>query len=330
MEQRPDQTTDTMPIVPLVIFFGVMAAILALLLASQPATPRPAAVAVAPTIEATVEVTAEATPEATGEATAEAAAVAWNLDPQAVAAGDTVYHTVCMACHGFNGEGIQGLGKALVGSDFVNSLSDEALAAFIIQGRDVSDPLNTTGVMMPPRGGNPALSDQDVMHTVAYIRSLNVAAGYGPVSAGAAPADGAAAQPTAAPDGEATAEATAAPQVAAVPTTGVPEVVGGIAPEVGQGELNLTAMTGQQAYLWACSLCHGVDGNPVPPLATKPLADSELVQAHDDASLLELLTRPQPPANPEEGFPHPYRGGYPPLTDDQLREVIAFVYTLAQ
>lgn len=304
-----------MPIVPLVIFFGVMAAILALLLASQPAAPRPATVAGAPTVEATVEATAEATSDVTASG-----AITWNLDPQAVSAGDMVYHSLCMACHGFNGEGIQGLGKSLVGSEFVNSLSDEELTAFIIKGRDVSDPLNTTGIIMPPRGGNPALSDQDVAHSVAYIRSLNVAAGFEPVSASAA------SQPTTAP----AAQATVAPQLTPSPTAGVPEVVGGIAPEIGQGELNLTAMNSQQAYLWACASCHGTDGNPVAPLATKSLAESQLVQARDDAGLLEFLARAQPPMNPEEGFPHPYRGGYPPLSDEQLREVIAYIYTLAQ
>jgi hypothetical protein len=48
MEQRPDQSAETMPIVPLIIFFGVMAVLLVVLLASQPAR-RPPAVAGQPT-----------------------------------------------------------------------------------------------------------------------------------------------------------------------------------------------------------------------------------------------------------------------------------------
>ena len=79
----------------------------------------------------------------------------------------------CFACHGFDAKGIPGLGKTLVGSTFVNSESDEQLVAFLNKGRDVTDPLNTTGVLMPAKGGNPSLTDEDLMHVIAYIRSLN-------------------------------------------------------------------------------------------------------------------------------------------------------------
>ena len=39
-------------------------------------------------------------------------------------------------------------------------------------GRPAGDPLNDTGVDMPPRGGNPSLSDEDLAHIVAYLRTL--------------------------------------------------------------------------------------------------------------------------------------------------------------
>jgi disulfide bond formation protein DsbB len=45
--------------------------------------------------------------------------------------------------------------------------------AFIKTGRPASDPLNTTGVDMPPKGGNPALSDQDLADIIAFIRSIH-------------------------------------------------------------------------------------------------------------------------------------------------------------
>ncbi len=78
----------------------------------------------------------------------------------------------CSACHGADAKGITGLGKDLVGSEFVNSQSDADLIAFIKVGRDTSDPANTTGVAMPPKGGNPALSDGDIQAIIAYLRSL--------------------------------------------------------------------------------------------------------------------------------------------------------------
>jgi cytochrome c5 len=35
------------------------------------------------------------------------------------------------------------------------------------------DPLNTTGVAMPPKGGNPAMSEQDIADIVAYMRTIH-------------------------------------------------------------------------------------------------------------------------------------------------------------
>lgn len=87
-------------------------------------------------------------------------------------AGAGVYSSTCQACHGSDGVGIDGLGKALAASVFVQSLSDDELATMIQVGRDTSDPANTTGVAMPPKGGNPALSDTDLQDVVAYVRTL--------------------------------------------------------------------------------------------------------------------------------------------------------------
>lgn len=47
------------------------------------------------------------------------------------------------------------------------------MVAFLKVGRDPSDPLNTTGVAMPPKGGNPALSDQDLLDIVAFVRTIH-------------------------------------------------------------------------------------------------------------------------------------------------------------
>ena len=57
-------------------------------------------------------------------------------------------------------------------SQFIASKTDDELVAFIKVGRDPSDPLNTTGVAMPSKGGNPALSDEDFYNIVAYIRTI--------------------------------------------------------------------------------------------------------------------------------------------------------------
>lgn len=89
-----------------------------------------------------------------------------------VASGQTLYRSTCAACHGPAGEGVKGLGKDMTSSEFIAGLTDDELLAFIKRGRDASDPLNTTGVMMPPKGGNPALSDEKIVDIIAFIRSI--------------------------------------------------------------------------------------------------------------------------------------------------------------
>ncbi|MBZ0285362.1 MAG: cytochrome c [Anaerolineae bacterium] len=95
------------------------------------------------------------------------------LDSVMVKAGQSVFRSVCASCHGVNAQGINRLGKPLVGSTFVNELTDAELLAFLQVGRPVTDPLNTTGVMMPARGGRLSLTDDDLLNVIAYIRSLN-------------------------------------------------------------------------------------------------------------------------------------------------------------
>ena len=94
-------------------------------------------------------------------------------DAVAVAAGKTLYDGSCVACHADGGVGVDGLGKPLVGSEFVAGLDDSALLDFLVVGRDTSDPLNTSGIAMPAKGGNPSLSDDDLTNIVAYLRSIN-------------------------------------------------------------------------------------------------------------------------------------------------------------
>lgn len=96
---------------------------------------------------------------------------------QPVAAGDPAKgkesFTVCAGCHGMDGKGIQGLGKDFTTSEFVKGQSDEQLLAFLKVGRPASDPANTTGVDMPPKGGNPALTDEQIIDIIAYVRTLH-------------------------------------------------------------------------------------------------------------------------------------------------------------
>ena len=87
-------------------------------------------------------------------------------------AGKTAYDSTCVSCHGPDAKGLPNLGKDLTTSEFVIGASDLDLVAFVLQGRPTGDPANTTGVDMPPKGGNPALSEQDIKDIVAYLRTL--------------------------------------------------------------------------------------------------------------------------------------------------------------
>lgn len=88
-----------------------------------------------------------------------------------VAKGKEAFAT-CAGCHGPEGKGIEGLGKDMTSSEFIKGQTDEQLLAFIKVGRPASDPANTVGVDMPPKGGNPALTDEQLMDVIAFIRSL--------------------------------------------------------------------------------------------------------------------------------------------------------------
>lgn len=315
--KQPQESIEVFPLAQLLVLFVGVAALLAILMAITPSpppravepTPRPTQiVAVQPT-----EASSPVPPTAT---VAEVVEVAAALNPEQVSAGEQIFQTTCSACHGFNARGISGLGLPLVGSDFVNDMSDADLHAFLLVGRAVSDPANSTGVGMPAKGGNPTLTDADLDNVIAYMRSLNV------------PVDTASMPPTVAPTAAPTADG---PTL--TPTEFVPPSVSIASADVpDEGESVATGpdlffSSGEVAYNRSCAGCHGADGLGV-ALTGPSLLDSPLLNAREGISLIEFLTKEQPPVDPREGYNHPYRGGYPLLSDEQIRHIIAYLYEL--
>lgn len=91
-------------------------------------------------------------------------------DPAALARGEQLYLQACAACHGVDAQGVANLGNALRGSAFIADHTDEEVLAMIRQGRELNDPANTTGLVMPPSGGRPDLSDADMLAIIQYLR----------------------------------------------------------------------------------------------------------------------------------------------------------------
>ncbi len=114
---------------------------------------------------------------ATTAAPAVADAAAPGTEPGATADiapnGEALFRVTCPTCHGQDAKGVPGLGKDMTNSAFIKSQSDAELAEFIKVGRTADDPLNTTGVAMPAKGANVALTDEEILLIVEYMRSLS-------------------------------------------------------------------------------------------------------------------------------------------------------------
>ena len=322
MTQQSPERNDDQNILAITVLFGIVIVLMFLVFLNQPVQEAPpevvaaqteAAVIIEPTVVAVV-------PTATAVA-AEPTAIAGELHAayttEQVAAGQRVFGGICFACHGQGGVGVAGLGKPLVNSEFVDGMTDEEMVAFLIAGRQPSDPLNTTGQLMPARGGNPMLSDQDLYNVVAYIRSLSGA----PVGDGAASSGGQTAAPDAAPTEyrlPTAAEDWVAPPINALDRSVVAPAI------VNTGTLNESATTdGVELYTWYCAACHGPAGEGVNGEAA--LAGMDV----DYDLFVQMITMAAPPDSPEQtGFLHPYRGGAPGMNDAQIAALIEFLQGL--
>ncbi len=243
----------------------------------------------------------------TGDAGAsvEVASADLGYDQATVDAGRESYLAVCSACHGVDAAGVSGLGKTLIGSEFVNGLSDADLHAFVVKGRDIWDPMNTTGVAMPARGGNPGLTDEDLYKIIAYVRVLNATSATG--EAATSPETGAMTDTTTTGDAGASVEVAAA--------------------DLGYDQATVDA--GRESYLAVCSSCHGVDAAGVSGLG-KTLIGSEFVNGLSDADLHAFVVKGRDIWDPMNttGVAMPARGGNPGLTDEDLYKIIAYVRVL--
>lgn len=89
-----------------------------------------------------------------------------HLKPGDAERGRDLYSQTCVACHSANGEGaFEGVPNLMIASGPL-AKSDEILLANMINGfQSAGSPM-----AMPPRGGNPDLTDEDMVHVLAFLR----------------------------------------------------------------------------------------------------------------------------------------------------------------
>lgn len=84
----------------------------------------------------------------------------------AAPAGEAIYQSTCIACHGPDGTGVLPGVPDLTAREGPLALDDEVLLGRIAQGyQSPGSPM-----AMPPRGGNPALTDEDLRAVLRYLR----------------------------------------------------------------------------------------------------------------------------------------------------------------
>jgi cytochrome c5 len=233
---------------------------------------------------------------------------------ESITAGQTVYASLCSACHGADAGGMPNLGKPLNNSEFARGLSDQDLLSFVKTGRPIWDTANTTGIDMPPRGGNPALTDDDILNVIAYLRTLDPL--YVPPAEVASKE-----QPEA-----------AAPVIVEAPAeTSVVEVVAETSEPEPQAaaEAASTGIDGQTTFMTYCSSCHGGDARGLPNLG-KNLVESEFVHSLTPDDLLVFIKtgRPMWDTANTTGVDMPPKGGNPALTDEEILAIIGYILSL--
>ena len=118
-----------------------------------------------------VQVEVEETPS-TQTVSVDITPVVGTYDAEMIDAGGQIYNTYCTVCHSSDSVNA-GLGVNLENNEYIMLHEDDELIEFITVGRLPWDEDNTTGMTMPAGGGNPDLTDEDLLNIVAYLRTLN-------------------------------------------------------------------------------------------------------------------------------------------------------------
>ena len=237
---------------------------------------------------------------------AEAGAASGNLS------GQQVFAQVCRTCHETGLAGAPKAGDKAAWAPRIaegeNTLVQHAIAGY--QGK--------TGVM-PPKGGNPDLTDDEVHRAVVYLADQAGATWKEPAptqTASAAPP--AAAAPAAAP-----APAAPAPAATAATTTATPTAGAASAPTAGAPATTATASAGGEGkavYDQTCHVCHATGLAGSPKFGDKAAWAPRIATGMDklyNAALHGLNAMPP-------------KGGNTALTDAQVKAAVDYMVSAAK
>ena len=87
--------------------------------------------------------------------------------PNSGLSGSVVYHQTCIVCHGATGKGAVPGAPDFTSKNGPLNKSDALLLQYIENGHQSPG----SPMAMPPRGGNPKLTNQDLKNALSYIRN---------------------------------------------------------------------------------------------------------------------------------------------------------------
>ena len=232
--------------------------------------------------------------------------------PKGNLTGEQVYGQICKTCHEAGIAGAPKAGDKAAWAPRIaegeNTLVQHAIAGY--QGK--------TGVM-PPKGGNPDLTDDEVHRAVVYLADQAGATWKEPAptqTASAAPP--AAAAPAAAP-----APAAPAPAATAATTTATPTAGAASAPTAGAPATTATASAGGEGkavYDQTCHVCHATGLAGSPKFGDKASWAPRIATGMDklyNAALHGLNAMPP-------------KGGNTALTDAQVKAAVDYMVSAAK
>ncbi len=233
--------------------------------------------------------------------------------PKALRSGEEVYKTVCTACHDTGVAGAPKIGDKAAWAPRIRSGLD-ALVQSSVKGKGA----------MPPQGGG-AFDDTEIARAVVFLANGSGASfdePQAPQSAEASAAPAAAQAPAAAAPAAAAQSAAAAPAApAAAAQSAAAAPAAPAAEEAAPSQASAgDAAAGEKVYKGTCGVCHdnGVAGAPKhgDKAAWKPRLEQgfDVLVKHSIDGI-----RAMPP-----------RGGNGKLSDDELRDAVAYMVASVQ